>query len=153
MPGREDMIVRERGEQQVASFRRRRYTCPENPETFNDIKMGYITMVRRPGTGLSRRTSLAGLALGGANLLIRSGRAADKMYGPGVTDTEIKIGSTVSYSGPTSAFGAIGKAAAAFYKMTNDQGGVNGRTINCDSLDNGGSPPKSVEVVRSLVEQ
>ena len=71
-----------------------------------------------------------------------AGRAADM---PGVTKTEIKIGNTMPYSGPASAYGAIGKWRAAFFKMVNDQGGINGRKINFISLDDGYSPPKTVE--------
>ncbi len=72
---------------------------------------------------------------------------------PGVTATEIKIGNTMPYSGPASAYGVIGKAESAFFKMVNDQGGVDGRKINFISLDDGYSPPKTVEQVRQLVEQ
>jgi len=72
---------------------------------------------------------------------------------PGVTDTEIKIGSTNPYSGPASAYGTIGRAESAYFKMINDQGGVNGRTINFISLDDGYSPPRTVEQIRKLVEE
>jgi branched-chain amino acid transport system substrate-binding protein len=72
---------------------------------------------------------------------------------PGVTDTEIKIGQTMPYSGPASAYGVIGKTEAAYFKMINEQGGINGRKINLISLDDGYSPPKTVEQVRRLVEQ
>jgi branched-chain amino acid transport system substrate-binding protein len=72
---------------------------------------------------------------------------------PGVTDTEIKIGQTMPYSGPASAYGVIGRTEAAYFKMTNEQGGINGRKINLISLDDGYSPPKTVEQVRRLVEQ
>ena len=72
---------------------------------------------------------------------------------PGVTATEIKIGHTNPYSGPASAYGTIGKVEAAYFKMINDQGGINGRKINFMSLDDGYSPPKTVEMVRRLVEQ
>ena len=72
---------------------------------------------------------------------------------PGVTDTEIKIGQTMPYSGPVSAFGVVGRTEAAYFKMINEQGGVNGRKINLLSLDDGYSPPKTVEQVRRLVEQ
>ncbi len=72
---------------------------------------------------------------------------------PGVTDTEIKIGQTMPYSGPASAYGVIGRAEAAYFKMVNEQGGVNGRKINFLSLDDGYSPPKTVEQTRRLVEQ
>jgi branched-chain amino acid transport system substrate-binding protein len=78
---------------------------------------------------------------------------AAKMYGPGVTDSEIKIGHINPYSGPASAYGTIGKAIAAYFKMVNDKGGVNGRKINFISLDDGYSPPKTVEQARKLVEQ
>jgi branched-chain amino acid transport system substrate-binding protein len=79
--------------------------------------------------------------------------AAQKKYAPGVSDTEIKIGQTMPYSGPASSYGTIGKAEAAYFAMINDHGGVNGRKINLISLDDGYSPPKTVEQVRRLVEQ
>jgi branched-chain amino acid transport system substrate-binding protein len=72
---------------------------------------------------------------------------------PGVTATEIKIGNTAAYSGPASAYGVIAKTEAAFFKMVNDQGGVGGRQINYISLDDGYSPPRTVDQVRRLVEQ
>ncbi len=72
---------------------------------------------------------------------------------PGVTDTEIKIGQTMPYSGPASAYGTIGKAEAAYFAMINDKGGINGRKIRLISLDDGYSPPKTVEQTRRLVEQ
>jgi len=78
---------------------------------------------------------------------------AQKKYGPGVTDTEIKIGQTMPYSGPASAYGTIGKAELAYFQMINEQGGINGRKIHFISLDDAYSPPKSVEQVRRLVEQ
>jgi branched-chain amino acid transport system substrate-binding protein len=83
----------------------------------------------------------------------RGSRMARAENAPGVTDTEITIGQTIPYSGPASAFGVIGRAEAAYFKMINDQGGVNGRKINFISLDDGYSPPKTVEQVRRLVEQ
>ncbi len=72
---------------------------------------------------------------------------------PGITGTEIKIGQTMPYSGPASAYGVIGKTEAAYFKMINEQGGVNGRKINLVSLDDGYSPPKTVEQTRKLVEE
>ena len=72
---------------------------------------------------------------------------------PGVSDNEIKIGNTMPYSGPASAWGVIGKSEAAYFAMINDQGGVNGRKIKFVSRDDGYSPPKTVEVVRKLVEE
>ncbi|KPK34343.1 MAG: branched-chain amino acid ABC transporter substrate-binding protein [Betaproteobacteria bacterium SG8_40] len=76
-----------------------------------------------------------------------------KSADPGVTDTEIKIGNTNPYSGPASAYGTIGRASAAYFKMINEQGGINGRTINFVTLDDGYSPPKTVEQIRKLVEE
>jgi len=78
---------------------------------------------------------------------------AQKKYGPGASDTEIKLGQTMPYSGPASAYGAIGKAELAYFQMINDQGGINGRKINLISLDDAYSPPRAVEQVRKLVEE
>ena len=78
---------------------------------------------------------------------------AQKKYDPGANDKEIKIGNTNPYSGPASAYGQIGKAIAAYWKMVNDQGGINGRKVNFVSYDDGYSPPKTVEMARKLVEQ
>jgi branched-chain amino acid transport system substrate-binding protein len=74
-------------------------------------------------------------------------------YGPGASDAEIKIGNTMPYSGPASSYGAIGKAEAAYFAMINEQGGINGRKINFISRDDGYSPPKTVEIVRKMVEE
>ncbi len=85
--------------------------------------------------------------------LAAGGALAQKKYDPGASDTEIKLGNAMPYSGPVSAYGTIGKASAAYFKMINEQGGVNGRKINYISLDDAYSPPKTVEVTRKLVEQ
>ena len=77
---------------------------------------------------------------------------AQKKYDPGATDTEIKIGQTLPFSGPASAYASIGKTQAAYFKMINDQGGVNGRKINLIQYDDAYSPPKAAEQVRKLVE-
>jgi ABC-type branched-subunit amino acid transport system substrate-binding protein len=77
---------------------------------------------------------------------------AQKKYDPGATDTEIKIGNIMPYSGPASAYGVIGKTEAAYFKMINDKGGINGRKINFISYDDAYSPPKTVEQARKLVE-
>lgn len=82
-----------------------------------------------------------------------SAALAQKKYDPGATDTEIKVGQTMPYSGPGSTYGAIGKAEAAYFRMLNEQGGINGRKINLISLDDSYSPPRTVEQVRRLVEQ
>jgi len=72
---------------------------------------------------------------------------------PGVTATEIKVGNINPYSGPASAYGTIGKSIGAYFKMLNDEGGINGRKINYISYDDGYSPPRTVEMARKLVEQ
>jgi branched-chain amino acid transport system substrate-binding protein len=77
---------------------------------------------------------------------------AQKKYDPGASDTEIKVGNIMPYSGPASAYGLIGKTQEAFFRMINDQGGINGRKINFISYDDGYSPPKAVEQARKLVE-
>ncbi|MCP1911140.1 ABC-type branched-subunit amino acid transport system substrate-binding protein [Bradyrhizobium elkanii] len=77
---------------------------------------------------------------------------AQKKYDIGATDTEIKIGQTVPFSGPASAYAGIGKTQAAYMKMINDQGGINGRKLNLIQYDDAYSPPKAVEQVRKLVE-
>src|SRR5216117_3713309 len=81
-----------------------------------------------------------------------SAASAQKKYDTGATDTEIKIGQTNPFSGPASSYATIGKTQAAYIKMINDQGGVNGRKINLIQYDDAYSPPKAVEQVRKLVE-
>src|SRR5216683_2805456 len=81
-----------------------------------------------------------------------SGALAQKKYDTGATDTEIKIGNIMPYSGPASAYGVIGKTEAAYFKKINDAGGINGRKINFISYDDAYSPPKTVEQARKLVE-
>src|SRR6202049_1572989 len=100
---------------------------------------------------LRNRSRLGALAI--LTLALATNPAlAQKQYGPGVTDTEIKIGTTTPYSGPASAYAAGAISATAFFAMTNDQGGVNGRKINYISLDDAYSPPKTVEQIRRLIE-
>jgi branched-chain amino acid transport system substrate-binding protein len=100
-------------------------------------------------------TSKSAIASGGllAGLILASGLAfAGGQYGPGVSDAEIKLGNTMAYSGPASSYGTIGRAEVAYFAMINEQGGINGRRINFISRDDGYSPPKTVEMVRQLVE-
>jgi len=97
----------------------------------------------------SRRRLLAPGLLA-VSLIVGQGAMADE---PGVTATEIKIGNTMPYSGPASAYGVEGKTEAAFFKMVNDQGGVDGHKINFISYDDNYSPPKTVEQVRRLIEE
>ncbi len=102
---------------------------------------------------MRRRTACSlGLATFGALLSSRA-IADDKKYGPGVSDTEIKVGQFAAYSGPLSSFSVQNKAGIAFFDMINADGGVNGRKVKIISLDDGYLPPKSVEVTRQLVEQ
>ena len=98
---------------------------------------------------LSRRSLTTG-ALGLAAL--GTPALAQKAYGPGVTDTEVKLGQTMPYSGPVSAFSIVGRTQSAYFNMLNEQGGINGRKIRLISLDDGFSPPKTVDRVRQLVE-
>ena len=84
--------------------------------------------------------------------LSASSAYAQKKYDTGATDTEIKIGQTVPFSGPASAYSSIGKTQAAYFQMINEQGGINGRKINLIQYDDSYSPPKAVEQVRKLVE-
>ena len=96
--------------------------------------------------------SLAALAILAAGVLVTAPALAQKKYDPGATDTEIKIGNIMPYSGPASSYGVIGKTEAAYFKMINDQGGINGRKINFISYDDAYSPPKAIEQARKLVE-
>jgi branched-chain amino acid transport system substrate-binding protein len=102
-------------------------------------------------------TTRRGLVVGGvsaAALASASGLAlAQKKYDDGATDKEIKIGNTNPYSGPVSAYGAIGKTIEAYWKSVNAAGGINGRMVKFITLDDGYVPSKTVEVVRQLVEQ
>src|SRR5579864_7777767 len=108
-----------------------------------------MTMKRNLMTGLP----MAGFILAGGLGLAGGLALAAGQYGPGASDTEIKIGNTMPYSGPASSYGVIGKAETAYFNMINDQGGVNGRKINFISRDDSYSPPKTVEQVRKLVEE
>ena len=99
-----------------------------------------------------KRIIAAGLSASGLLFATVLASAAGQ-YGPGASDTEVKIGNTMPYSGPASAYGIIGKTEAAYFAMINEQGGINGRKINFISRDDGYSPPKTVELVRRMVEE
>jgi ABC-type branched-subunit amino acid transport system substrate-binding protein len=101
---------------------------------------------------ITNRIAIASAAAFAVLAASSSGALAQKKYDPGATDTEIKIGNIMPYSGPASAYGVIGKTEAAYFKMINDAGGINGRKINFISYDDGYSPPKTVEQARKLVE-
>ncbi len=99
-----------------------------------------------------KRTIVAGLAATGLALASVLAYAAGQ-YGPGASDTEIKIGNTMPYSGPASSYSILGKVDAAYFAMINAQGGINGRKVTFISRDDGYSPPKTVALVRQMVEQ
>src|SRR5258707_7239036 len=101
----------------------------------------------------SQKSRIAAFSTAVIAFAAMSGSAlAQKKYDTGATDAEIKIGNIMPYSGPASAYGVIGKTEAAYFKMINDAGGINGRKINYVSYDDGYSPPKAVEQARQLVE-
>src|SRR5438128_3183275 len=100
----------------------------------------------------SRRELIIAAGLGGTILLLpRTGRA-QKKYDEGASDTEIKIGNCNPYSGPASSYSTIGKCEAAFFRMVNQQGGINGRKITFISYDVFCTQPKTVEQVRKLID-
>ena len=98
---------------------------------------------------LFRSTAALVLALG---TTFATSALAQKKYDTGANDTEIKVGQTIPLSGPASAYGSIGKVQAAYLRMINEQGGINGRKVNLIQYDDAYSPPKTVEQVRKLVE-
>lgn len=98
----------------------------------------------------SRRSVLLGTAVA---LALSSSAFAQKKYDTGASDTEIRVGHIVPYSGPVSAYGTIGKSIAAYFQKVNDEGGINGRKVTFLSLDDAYNPAKTVEAARKLVEQ
>jgi branched-chain amino acid transport system substrate-binding protein len=104
--------------------------------------------------GLASKPSPARLAVTAGIVLLTTlaAGAAEKRYGPGVSDSEIKLGQTMPYSGPASGYASVGLTEAAYIKMLNEEGGINGRKVALISLDDGYSPPKTVEQTRRLVE-
>jgi branched-chain amino acid transport system substrate-binding protein len=101
---------------------------------------------------MTRRKTGLGVIAALLTSFVATPALAQKQYGPGVTDTEIKIGTTTPYSGPASAYSAGAVSATAYFAMINEHGGVNGRRINYISLDDAYSPPKTVEQIRRLIE-
>ena len=99
-----------------------------------------------------KRTAV-GIFVAMSMAMATSAAVAQKKYDVGATDKEIKIGQTMPYSGNASAYGTIGKVEVAYFTMLNERGGINGRKINLISVDDGYAPPKTVEMVRKLVEQ
>src|SRR5476651_2497352 len=105
--------------------------------------------IRMPAIQLRLGAFSAALAVLAAS---SSGALAQKKYDTGATDTEIKIGNIMPYSGPASAYGVIGKTEEAYFRKVNAEGGINGRKISFISYDDAYSPPKTVEQARKLVE-
>jgi branched-chain amino acid transport system substrate-binding protein len=99
-----------------------------------------------------RTNTMKAAIIGGGLLASTTLLAESRKYDPGASDTEIKVGQTMPYSGPVSAFSVIGKVQAAYFHMVNDRGGINGRKINLISYDDAATPPKTVEQVRKLIE-
>jgi ABC-type branched-subunit amino acid transport system substrate-binding protein len=108
-----------------------------------------IAPVREESMSLLRSTAAIALA---ASVTFATPSLAQKKYDTGASDTEIKVGQTIPLSGPASAYGGIGKVQAAYLRMINEQGGINGRKVNLIQYDDAYSPPKTVEQVRKLVE-
>src|SRR6202453_238591 len=100
----------------------------------------------------ARIRSLIVLAAFAATAMSATTASAQKKYDPGASDTEIKIGNIMPYSGPASSYGVIGKAEAAYFNKINAEGGINGRKITFISYDDAYSPPKAIEQARKLVE-
>jgi branched-chain amino acid transport system substrate-binding protein len=99
-----------------------------------------------------RRNVIKAAIIGAGLLVATASLAENRKYDPGASDTEIRIGQTMPYSGPVSAFSVIGKVEAGYFQMINDHGGINGRKISLISYDDAATPPKTVEQVRKLVE-
>src|SRR5262245_29824162 len=116
-------------------------------------KLRHFTSTKKSAWEDGMRTQMMRIAV--ATLFVASAAGvaqAEKKYDPGASDTEIKVGNIMPYSGPASSYGVIGKTEAAYFKMINDEGGINGRKINFISYDDAYSPPKAIEQARKLVE-
>src|SRR5215831_19156851 len=128
---------------------------PSLPSNCWPISGSELSNKQQKGATMTTQAKLRTAVLSAAVVacVAASGSAfAQKKYDTGATDTEIKIGNIIPYSGPASAYGAIGKTEEAYFKMINDEGGINGRKINFVTYDDAYSPPKAVEQVRKLVE-
>src|SRR5258705_12069905 len=100
----------------------------------------------------ARVRNFVALAVLIAAAMAATSASAQKKYDPGASDTEIKVGNIMPYSGPASSYGVIGKTEAAYFNMVNAEGGINGRKITFISYDDAYSPPKAIEQARKLVE-
>src|SRR6202521_1656699 len=113
------------------------HRCNHTYEEISDMRNGIFHLVTLTAVAIALSAAPA---------------SAQKKYDTGATDTEIKIGQTAPFSGPASAYATISKTQAAYMKMINDEGGINGRKINLIQYDDAYSPPKTVEQVRKLVD-
>src|SRR5439155_9437603 len=128
---------------------RRAWPHPRRKLMTRVLKHSFTTnFIKAIGRTLGRTLALSGLILAAATM----SAVAQKKYDTGVSDTEIKIGNIMPYSGPASAYGIIGKAEAAYFNKINSEGGINGRKINFITYDDSASPPKTVEQARKLIE-
>src|SRR6266700_7611181 len=126
----------------------RRFNKQPHREPARTLGTSGTTMMPHRVLNHAKSAVLAGL------LVVAAATAANaqKKYDPGATDTEIKIGNIMPYSGPASAYATIGKTEAAYFNRLNSEGGINGRKIDFISYDDSYSPPKTVEQARKLVE-
>jgi branched-chain amino acid transport system substrate-binding protein len=132
------------------------FNCLRANQNFNQQKDVARSQAQQKGRLGMPVATISRLAIASAAFIVfvasSSGALAQKKYDTGATDTEIKIGNIMPYSGPASAYGVIGRTEAAYFKKINDAGGINGRKINFVSYDDAYSPPKAVEQARKLVE-
>src|SRR6476469_2673534 len=115
-------------------------------------RLGQNKSLNREKTMPVRTQSFVALTAFAVAAVVATSASAQKKYDPGASDTEIKIGNIMPYSGPASSYGVIGKTEEAFFKMINAEGGINGRKINFITYDDAYSPPKAIEQARKLIE-
>jgi ABC-type branched-subunit amino acid transport system substrate-binding protein len=129
-------------------------TCLPAPKPLATLRhnKAWTNKKRRENTMPVRMQNLVALTAVAIGAMVATSAHAQKKYDAGATDTEIKIGNIMPYSGPASSYGVIGKTEEAFFKMINAEGGINGRKINFITYDDGYSPPKAIEQARKLVE-
>jgi ABC-type branched-subunit amino acid transport system substrate-binding protein len=127
-------------------------SCPKIKTARAAASMSGRTMMHHHRLSYANCVKSAVLA-GLLTIAVASAANAQKKYDPGATDTEIKVGNIMPYSGPASAYATIGKTEAAYFNKLNSEGGINGRKVNFISYDDAYSPPKMVEQARTLVER
>src|SRR5437016_6044997 len=125
-----------------------RATC----ETWSNKRPGQNKSPNREKTMPVRIQNFVALTALAVASVVATSAHAQKKYDPGASDTEIKIGNIMPYSGPASSYGVIGKTEEAYFRKVNAEGGINGRKINFITYDDAYSPPKAIEQARKLVE-